>query len=717
VRLNWLLTTSRDRRRLRTTWLYGASLVLVAGLAACTPATAAHAPRSAASWAPRPRAVGGLRAVATSDAAGYSLFTAHGVVRFLPGVDLGATVPGRLPGELAITAADYRRWLDEMGGLGIRAVRIYTIHPPAFYQALAAYDRAHAAAPIYLIQGVYLPNDRYLRTGDLYDGTVTSTFRAELHDASAAVAGTLVRPPARGHASGTWTADVSRWTAGWIIGVEWDPHAVLSTDRRNQHAASASGRYFRSTAGATATERWLAARMNDVATDIAATGWTAPIAFANWPTDDPLHHPNEPNPDEDLVSVDPNHVLPTSSWPGGTFASYHVYPYYPDFLRYEHGLQRAEFGGHVDPYAGYLRELLRHSKGVMPVMITEFGVPSSLGSAHEGARGWSQGNHTEPQAMATDAQLLLEIRDIGMAGAFIFEWTDEWYKKTWNTQLHQIPAGRLQLWHDVFTNEQFFGLVATDPVPGPTAVIYRGAPNSGSAAAVRQVTSSTDASYVYLRMLTTRPLHGTVTIGLDTVPGIAGSPPPGSADRAADYALVLSLAHRTGQAWVRDRLDPDRVDYPSMPAGSRPPARNGWRRLELITDRQWALPLTHRQTPTRFDDAGLLRDGYWAPGRPGYDSQALWHQAGSALELRIPWAMAGLSDPSSHQALVLHGSFRASSATIPGIGITIAGAGLPSQDVGTVRWSNWQRVAYRERIKPGASAIRRAFTAVSAPSG
>ena len=27
------------------------------------------------------------------------------------------------------------------------------------------------------------------------------------------------------------------------------------------------------------------------------------------------------------------HIAATQAWPGGFFASYHAYPYYPDFLR------------------------------------------------------------------------------------------------------------------------------------------------------------------------------------------------------------------------------------------------------------------------------------------------------------------------------------------------------------------------------------------------
>ena len=39
--------------------------------------------------------------------------------------------------------------------------------------------------------------------------------------------------------------------------------------------------------------------------------------------------------------------------------------------------------------------------------------------------------------------------------------------------------------------------------------------------------------------------------------------------------------------------------------------------------------------------------------------------------------MAGMSDPSSHQALIPLGEFRATSTTIPGIGLTISGGGSP----------------------------------------
>jgi hypothetical protein len=91
----------RDRRagragpaqgfRGRVIWYAATLLVFGAALAACTPGLPGRGPAS--SWAPSVREIHGLRAIATAAPAGYSLFTAHGTVRFLPGMDLGATTP------------------------------------------------------------------------------------------------------------------------------------------------------------------------------------------------------------------------------------------------------------------------------------------------------------------------------------------------------------------------------------------------------------------------------------------------------------------------------------------------------------------------------------------------------------------------------------------------------------------------------------------------
>ena len=171
------------------------------------------------SWTPAPRSVAGLSTIAESDAAGFRLHTASGEKTFLPGVDLGSTVPLHQPGEVGtVPAKDYRRWLAQMGDLGIRVVRIYTLLPPGFYDELARHNRAHPSAPLYLVQGVYLPDERYDQPGKtLYDADIDRPFSQEIRDISAAVHGDLTRPQQPGRAGGSYRTDVSAWLLSWII--------------------------------------------------------------------------------------------------------------------------------------------------------------------------------------------------------------------------------------------------------------------------------------------------------------------------------------------------------------------------------------------------------------------------------------------------------------------------------------------------------------------
>ncbi|AGL14345.1 hypothetical protein [Actinoplanes sp. N902-109] len=661
------------------------------------------APPTGPSWAPAPITTGGLISVATAGKSTFALHTVGGDVTFLPGVNLGSTTPGHQPGELSISAAQYRTWFTAMGWLGIRVLRVYTIHPPSFYQELARYNRANPDSPLYLMQGVYPPDESYVQKQNLFDPAVTTAFQDELRDASAAVQGRLRREPRPGRSSGTWDTDVSPWLAGWIIGLEVDPYGASASDTRNTAAPATRGRYFRSTAAASPTERWLAARMDELAGYRAAAGRSEPIAFVNWPTTDPLRHPAEPLAQEDLLQLDANHVLPTAAWPAGTFASYHAYPYYPDFQRHEPALQRFEYQGRADPYAGYVTALRRHHRD-MPTMITEFGVPSSIGSAHNSPLGRTQGDHSEREAMRIDADLLRLIKDQGLAGGFLFGWADEWFKFTWNTIEHQ-DGERRQLWHDPLTNEQNFGLIAMDAA-GPPDARPQYLLDQESAWPARRVTAEVDEAYLHLR-IGFATLPSSLTLGFDVLPGLTGPPAPGSGNREADAAFVLDPVARTGQAFLRSELDPMPLDY-AVPVARRGPAPPGWRQFELIVNRDLTVPTTGEQLPAELQDAGALRYG-----TPRDDSRALWYRDGGDLVVRVPWAMLGFADPSKHRIGVPSGSSLRLRAS-PGVGVVVSAAGS-DQLAGTVTWTNWNRVYYRERLKQGADQFRDAAVEVSTP--
>jgi hypothetical protein len=687
----------------------GLSVLLVAVVAACTTSTGSSssdrtpapspsggstvAGTDATDWSPDPVDLDGLAAVAAVDGTSFVVHTASGDKTFVPGVNLGSTTPLHQPGELAITAADYGRWFAEMGDLGVRAVRVYTIHPPAFYDQLAAYNEAHSDAPLYLVQGVYLPDESAVDGGTWYDDSVDEAFTDELKDASAAVHGDLSRSPLPGRASGDWTTDVSPWLIAWIVGVEWDPDTTARTDQTQAAAPAAVGRYFRSTPDASPTERWIARHMDTLARAEVSRGSTAPMAFVNWPTTDPLKHPDEPLRQEDLVGVDANHVKATPAWPAGTFASFHAYPYYPDFMHRETAFAKTRWDGGPDAYAGYLQALKRHFAS-MPLMITETGVPSSLGSAHTGTNGRDQGHHTEQEAMETDADLVRLIEAQGLAGALIFEWTDEWFKRTWNTELHQDPERR-QLWHDPLTNEQWFGVVATDSDRLPDAHVVS---EVGRDSPIRSVSLDADASYLYADLAldpdrVAASGDGSVELAFDVVPSLKGP----------DYKVELSPSTRKAAAYVRAELDPIRLDTDL--ASYQPDVGKLWHVYRLIVSRQTAFD--GDVLPAGFEVVGRLVEGSWDPDDVAYDSLATWQAAddGSEVRVRLPWPMVGFADPSSRT--VLGPGNPAALTTVPRIHVFASTGGY--QHSVSYTWPTWNHIGSTERLKTGASALADAF--------
>ena len=268
---------ARPRRRLGTVLapvLLG--VLLVTGLAACSGERRSDTDVE--------RLVAGTGAggrscsvLAEADADGFRLHTASGDKTFLPGINLGSSVPDP-PARRARQPrppSDYRRWFGEMADLGIRVIRIYTLHPPAFYDELAAWNRAHPDAPFYLVQGVYLPDETYIEAGrTLYTPAVDDAFAAEL-------ARRLGRRPRRPHprrrgpgrASAPGTRTCRRGCVSWIVGVEWDPAGTARTDALAAGAAPyRPGRYFAATADATNTERWLARHLDDAGRGRARAG-------------------------------------------------------------------------------------------------------------------------------------------------------------------------------------------------------------------------------------------------------------------------------------------------------------------------------------------------------------------------------------------------------------------------------------------------------------
>ncbi len=117
-----------------------------------------------------------------------------------------------------------------------------------------------------------------------------------------------------------------------------------------------------------------------------------------------LAHPGSPDPSnrrracwksEDLEQIDLANLLHTETSPG-FFIGYHAYPYYPDFI-IQDPIYLAESDS-IGPnsYLGYLKDLKAHYQDI-PLIIAEFGVPSSWGAGHLAPSGMHHGGISEEE--------------------------------------------------------------------------------------------------------------------------------------------------------------------------------------------------------------------------------------------------------------------------------------------------------------------------------
>jgi hypothetical protein len=683
---------------------------------------------------------------------------------FVMGVNLGAARPGRFPTQFPEDEATYATWLSAIAGLGANAVRTYTLLPPAFYRALAAFN-ADRQRPLWLLQGVWteLPPRH-----DFFDEGYLREFHDEIARVIDAVHGDLLLAPRPGHAHGDYDTDASPWTLGWIVGREWEPFAVVDFLARYPGEERWTGSWF--DVRGSAMERWVARSLEFTqAYEARRHRASRPVSFANWPTLDPLHHPTEatraeedrwrahhgvPFPEtlahtpweDDRVTLDATKIRPTATNPAGLFASYHIYPNFPDFLNLDPGYGTGRDAVGPSRYAAYLADLAAYH-GDQPVLVAEFGMSTSRGIAHVQPRGWHHGGHDEREAGALVGRMLHAIHDTGYAGGVVFAFMDEWFKGTWSTAPWELPGERRRMWFSAESPEQSYGLWAYrparagiridgDPSEWPVESVLASAEESAGDLALRDVAATSDEGYLYLRLRTAGGELDLDRIGyriaLDTLdPGVGATtlPAPGSVDVPTGVEFLIDIFD---EASSRIRVVEGYEPFAGRDGGPlRPPAAGAHPFVPLTfeTNRE-RFARDGTRHPAIEIDRGRLRFGSLDPSSPAFDTRAdvAVDPGRGVLEVRVPWGLLNVADPSRRRVLVRDdpGATAFSTEEVDGFrlyafAVDRAGPGRPPRsrlpaDGSPARWTwpPWEEPTWTFEEKHGVSSVRRAMETIRA---
>ncbi len=705
---------------------------------------------------------------------------------FIKGVNMGVALPGKFPSEFPTDQKLYEGWFDQISAMHANAMRLYTILPPAFYRALRAWNLGHPERVLRLVHGVWteLPPD-----SNFDDPAFNAEYQREIRRVVDLLHGAADFPARPGHAGGRYDADVSPWVVAYVIGREWEPSSLLLYNARVKEPRRHDGRFL-SIGTASATDVWMTAQCDFLLSyEFDAYDALRPIAYTNWPTTDPIRHSSEtsyaqqmkfrglkydppedgiPPNEEDVVSIDPSLVHPTAANPAGWFASYHVYPYYPDFMLYDaaYAAARSSFG--PSNYFGYLKDLEKHHAGI-PFMVSEFGIPTSRGVARVQPQGLNHGGHDEKEAAAMDARLAAEIRESGAAGEIVFAWIDEWFKRNWLSADFEIPHENARQWHDALSPEQYYGITAMDPgaegtTPelGGDAARWRALPALERGALLGRgkpgvLRVGDDEAYVYLALeipsLRGRafPFASTkLQIAIDSYrPDLGQTTLPESGLRSgAGFEFLVEL---DGESGGELKVAPDYNPYmPERLTKSGAAFGEHFRRPILSPRRNDGVfdelfVLTNR--PRYMGDGSLVRGFGIDLGKLVYGTESKntlsdwWWDAGAGLlELRLPWGLLNVSDPSTAKILyesdpekALHPGDSGPYSQLAGLpsdgfrfGVVALSTGpdvlgtLPPLDAygnwprggfATWKWKTWDAPSYHARLKPVYEALQRLWAA------
>jgi hypothetical protein len=143
------------------------------------------------------------------------------------------------------------------------------------------------------------------------------------------------------------------------------------------------------------------------------------------------------------------------------------------------------------------------------------------------------------------------------------------------------------------------------------------------------------------------------------------------------------------------------------------PGSGAWVTPRLIQNRPYTIPDSGGNvSPTQLMDVGTMRWGR-DPEAGGTDDRVLAQGGPTTVELRIPWALLTMADPSSRKAWVPHMDGSITTRPVPRIGVAVAPAGRPAKTARPYAWKGWNRVQWHERRKAGWPILRRAFAAAA----
>ncbi|MDY4110508.1 MAG: hypothetical protein SOY48_06460 [Eubacterium sp.] len=628
---------------------------------------------------------------------------------YIKGVNMGLTEAQTSLDNSNISYDTFMNWFEEIKDMNANTVRVFSIMNPNFYKALYDFNKKNSSSPLYLIQGIWFSEDLMYQLTDALesDEIIISAFKKACKETVDIIHGNSSDTVYGEFSPAIYDKDVSKYTVGYILGLEYPADFVIETNASHPDKANYNGKYLETKSGSTPFEAFLA-NVGDYLVDCETSAYNSqtPVAFLNWQVLDTITHTNEPYKEEnDAVSVNTENITAKSNYYPGLFAAVDVYPYYPEFMNYEEKYTSyTDEKGEKDNYRAYLNDL--KTQYSVPLLIAEYGLSTSRGKAHLGLNGYDQGGLNEDEQAKLVSKMTNDIALEGCAGGLVFEWADEWFKSTWNINMYypDDPTKRTQ---NLSSAEQSYGILWYD-----TSTSYPDGDLSEWKNAYKvndNLKVMYDANYMHLLL--------TLPDGFDTSKDTFFVPisTNGTGSKFSkkynlkfsdntDFLLVFNGKDNTrilcdkAQDVFHYKFGVIRKVFGTSQSKAYKQNTGEYDKINTFVSNEIIVPSTNERIEPRYYEGGLLKFGNANPDSSDYDSSADFYYNGNTVEIRIAWYLLNVMNPTTKACI--NTPFKGDEITYSNFGAIKIGSGTEGKiKLNDAKFTGVKNVKLTQRLK------------------
>lgn len=628
---------------------------------------------------------------------------------YIKGVNMGLTEAQTSLDNSNISYDTFMNWFEEIKDMNANTVRVFSIMNPNFYKALYDFNKKNSSSPLYLIQGIWFSEDLMYQLTDALesDEIIISAFKKACKETVDIIHGNSSDTVYGEFSPAIYDKDVSKYTVGYILGLEYPADFVIETNASHPDKANYNGKYLETKSGSTPFEAFLA-NVGDYLVDCETSAYNSqtPVAFLNWQVLDTITHTNEPYKEEnDAVSVNTENITAKSNYYPGLFAAVDVYPYYPEFMNYEEKYTSyTDEKGEKDNHRAYLNDL--KTQYSVPLLIAEYGLSTSRGKAHLGLNGYDQGGLNEDEQAKLVSKMTNDIALEGCAGGLVFEWADEWFKSTWNINMYypDDPTKRTQ---NLSSAEQSYGILWYD-----TSTSYPDGDLSEWKNAYKvndNLKVMYDANYMHLLL--------TLPDGFDTSKDTFFVPisTNGTGSKFskkynlkfsdnADFLLVFNGKDNTrilcdkAQDVFHYKFGVIRKVFGTSQSKAYKQNTGEYDKINTFVSNEIIVPSTNERIEPRYYEGGLLKFGNANPDSSDYDSSADFYYNGNTVEIRIAWYLLNVMNPTTKACI--NTPFKGDEITYSNFGAIKIGSGTEGKiKLNDAKFTGVKNVKLTQRLK------------------